>query len=694
VYVARVTVDWRRFRAGLPLVAALAAIVLLYAPADVLSGERQLYGSDYLQLHRYRIAFVQEAWQAGSFGIPAWYPREAMGTPFWADIQNFPWIPTRLLLLLLPCNALYATGVVIAACLSVLFAFLLARALGMSPLAAVASGFTFATSGFFASRVMAGHLPLLEAYPALPLLLWLSHAVATSPPNAVRRRLLALGGATACVCLAGHPQLPFYAVVTAIAWLTWEGGRRRRVGLSAVALGALATLFVWWPMLLLILRSARMLPLDPPINDVPFLIERLPALWDPWRDGFPPAVMREPQVPFTGFSSEAVFWETTSYVGLFPWLAAAGLVAVHLAGRRKPVSMAWFLGLASLVCVVLSLPAAQAAFSWIPGTLFRSPARLWYVPVLTLSLAAGAGLDAVARRAGPVAAIALLGLHAADLVAHARPFVRATIPPDPRPEIEALLTRELGDGRVALDYNLPIVPTRRFDDVGFFSAIQLATSYRALAALSRAPERANFQYLSGARELPAAALANAGVRFVGTLSTRSDLPLRLTEGGVNLYEVPSPVARALFFPAGAVRYWNEREMAERLRDAHFRLDQQMLLPLERIGREPVANEAESPTSLVWRRDARGDIEIDVVASTQGYVRLLESYDEGWTVRLDGEPVEAQRADGFLLATPVPAGAHRLRFEYRTPGAASGALMSLTVLVIARRLVRRYSLPVA
>lgn len=34
-------------------------------------------------------------------------------------------------------------------------------------------GLHMAGAGFFASRVMAGHLPLLEAYPALPQLLWL-----------------------------------------------------------------------------------------------------------------------------------------------------------------------------------------------------------------------------------------------------------------------------------------------------------------------------------------------------------------------------------------------------------------------------------------------------------------------------------------------------------------------------------------
>jgi hypothetical protein len=285
-----------------------------------------------------------------------------------------------------------------------------------------------------------------------------------------------------------------------------------------------------------------------------------------------------------------------------------------------------------------------------------------------------------------VAAIALLALHGVDLAAHARPFVRATIPPEPRPQIEALLAHELGEQRVALDYNLPIVATRRFDDVGFFSAIQLAAPYRALAAMRGAPERENFQYLSGARELPAAALANAGVRFVGTLSTRRDLPLRLTEGGVNLYEVPAPVPRALFFPAGAVRYWNQPEMAERLRDPGFRLDEQMLLPLAQAGHQRVDEEPVSPNPLAWRRPSPDLIEIELTAETAGWVRLLESYDEGWTLSLDGEPAATQRADGFLLAAPVPAGAHRLRFEYRTPGATAGVLISLTAVGVALLLV--------
>jgi hypothetical protein len=282
----------------------------------------------------------------------------------------------------------------------------------------------------------------------------------------------------------------------------------------------------------------------------------------------------------------------------------------------------------------------------------------------------------------------VLALHAADLAVHARPFVRSTIQREPRPQIEALLAREVGGQRVAFDYNLPIAATRRFDDVGFFSAIQLADSYRALAALSRAPDRANFQYLSGARELSSTALANAGVRFVGSLSARRDLPLRIAEGGVNLYQVPAPVPRALFFPAGAVRYWNEPETTERLREASFRLDQQMLLPLDRVAQEPVVDGAAPATPLAWRRPSPDVIEVDVAAPTPGYVRLLEAYDDGWTASVDGQPTESRRADGFLLAASVSAGSHRLRFSHHTPGAAAGAAMSLVAVLVAAFVTRR------
>src|ERR1043165_9992617 len=92
----------RRVLGGLPLAAALLGVAAILLPRGVLSGKRQLYGGDFIQLHQYRMELVREAWAAGARGVPGWYSREALGMPFAADVQNFPWLPTRLPLLLFP----------------------------------------------------------------------------------------------------------------------------------------------------------------------------------------------------------------------------------------------------------------------------------------------------------------------------------------------------------------------------------------------------------------------------------------------------------------------------------------------------------------------------------------------------------------------------------------------------------------
>src|SRR5580693_8955515 len=121
----------------------LAMLVLtaaVYVPPEVLSGRKILAGSDYLQLHKARMAFAEEGLFGPRHTLPAWYPRELMGAPFAANLQSFPWIPTRLLLLLLRPEMAYAPGVALAALLSALFTYLFCRRAGLSELAAAASG--------------------------------------------------------------------------------------------------------------------------------------------------------------------------------------------------------------------------------------------------------------------------------------------------------------------------------------------------------------------------------------------------------------------------------------------------------------------------------------------------------------------------------------------------------------------------
>jgi len=75
------------------------AVVAVYWPPPAEPSSVQV-ALDYWQLHARRMEFVRDALFAERPALPAWYPRELLGTPFWSNVQNFPFIPTRLLVLL------------------------------------------------------------------------------------------------------------------------------------------------------------------------------------------------------------------------------------------------------------------------------------------------------------------------------------------------------------------------------------------------------------------------------------------------------------------------------------------------------------------------------------------------------------------------------------------------------------------
>ena len=210
--------------------------------------------------------FAREALFGARHTLPGWYPHEVLGSPFFANLQSFPWIPTRLLVLLLDPSMAYAAAIAIAAGLSAFFTYLYGRRAGLTRAGAGGSRRDFRLRGILCFACDGRTLPLLEAYPALPLLLWLVDRT-LAPERAQRRKfdLGALAFATACVVVAGHPQLPAYAVASALLYTFWKrrGAIELRVA-GAIALGAGATLAVWWPMLLLIARSTRAPPLCRP----------------------------------------------------------------------------------------------------------------------------------------------------------------------------------------------------------------------------------------------------------------------------------------------------------------------------------------------------------------------------------------------------------------------------------------------
>lgn len=98
-----------------------------------------------------------------------------------------------------------------------------------------------------------------------------------------------------------------------------------------------------------------------------------------------------------------------------------------------------------------------------------------------------------------------------------------------------------------------------------------------------------------------------------------------------------------------------------------------------------------------------DLAVPMVAGTQSHVRIVEdrnhevtltvdgpspavailrdTWMQGWEATVDGVPCPTAIADGVFRAAAVPAGRHTLRWRYRPPGLALGAMISLSCVLV-------------
>jgi hypothetical protein len=664
-------------------VCLVVLVGVFYLRPEFLSGAGQLAGMDYYQLHIRRMQFAREALFGSRHSLPGWYPHEVMGMPFAANLQSFPWIPTRLVLLLLDPSVAYAAGVTMAAALSAIFTYLYCRRAEMTRTGAMAAGGTFACAGYFASRVLAGHLPLLEAYPALPLLLWLVDRV-FAPERERRRRfdLIALSFSSACVLLAGHPQLPAYALASAVLYALWMGpvGLRLRA-VAALILGGGLAMAAWWPMVLLIGRSTRVLPLASPRNDVVMPYGRLLALVLPRIHGFPPPVDLADTSPFTGYPNNAYFWDTASYFGLLPLVMIAALPAVCVLRRRLPERRWIFLSVLGTAAFLCALPLAEPLLHLLPGTLLRSPARLLYLSTFCAAVALGNGVDAFQQARWPARAgirtglvAAALSLHFVDLWSFSHLFIQVVPREAANPPFQQILDRQLDGGRVAREWNEPFWAGDRYDDLGGFDSIFLARFDRGLLALAGDPPYLNRQLID-ASELPVTALAATGVKFVVTAESRSDLELVSSNDDANLYRVANPSPRARFFPESEAEYVPEKRIPELFAAARGSNQNKLFFPTEARSYSS-GGRGSGEGRVDYSRPSSDEILLQTWAGRPGFVYVLEADDPGWSATVDRADASVVPANGFAMAVFVQAGRHNVRLRYHTPGRATGEVLSL------------------
>jgi len=678
--------NFRRFVAPMVM---LMAVIALYLPPGTAAGRFELLGTDYLMLHQHRIDFAQSSLANGT--LPAWYSRELCGSPFWSNVQNFPFIPTRLALLWLAPANLFPGSVIVSAVLSAMFTFCFARRLGMGSVGSAVAGWTFAASGFFASRIAAGHLPLLEAYPALPLLLWLVDRAAE--PLTSRRwldaRLITLGLATAAVSLAGHPQLWVYALCIAILYAVVRCRWRRSIWVIGALLAGLGCAsFALWPMAQLIGRSTRVLPLVQATNDLAMPYGRLLAAFAPWRDGFPLFSPYVESQPLKHYPHAGYFWDTVWYMGLLPWVATLSLLVLWIAGKVRGDRRTWFVVAISVAALALALPWVRDVLPETQGTFLRSPARLVYITVLGLSLAGGAAACRLARWAtqesghrlgGKIALAAVILLHGIDLGRHDRHFI---IPSDEPlhipPDVQRQIVERVGTGRVAIDLTIPVSINRKFDDVSFFDSIMLARSYRGIMAMKGAPAGYNNQAIP-AFAMDARILRTCGAGVLMTFGERARLPLWHQIDALKVYKIEGAAPRANWFPLSLVAAGSDADAERALREKSF--DPTRSLVVEDPSAPPATRPSEDrPINVNYERRSSDAISIDVNAPAEGWLEILEAFDPGWQATINGKPAAVVPANLMFMAVRVGAGPHVIELTYHTPGRDFGLLLSVVGLL--------------
>ena len=81
-------------------------------------------------------------------------------------------------------------------------------------------------------------------------------------------------------------------------------------------------------------------------------------------------------------------------------------------------------------------------------------------------------------------------------------------------------------------------------------------------------------------------------------------------------------------------------------------------------------------------DSGGHISADVDAAGAGYLVIADALQQpGWSVSIDGHAAKLVAADHAMGAVAVPAGVHRVTFEYHAPGQVAGAALSGVAVVL-------------
>jgi hypothetical protein len=216
-----------RFPDWLPLLLiALLTLAYLLPILPPFASEPRL-GTDIVSQFYPSKTFLKESLQAGH--LPLWNPYTFSGVPFFANPQRAALLyPDTLGFLAFPLPVWFAWAQALHLFLAGAGMYLLLLHYTRSRWAGFFAAIAYAFGGFFANRLLMGHLPQMEVSAYLPLVLLLVERMLEA--SRISRRAVVAALVLALAFFAGFPETVFMIALVVGLRIVGEGIRRMKAG--------------------------------------------------------------------------------------------------------------------------------------------------------------------------------------------------------------------------------------------------------------------------------------------------------------------------------------------------------------------------------------------------------------------------------------------------------------------------------
>ena len=341
-----------------------------------------------------RIFFVESVKKYAE--IPLWNPFSFGGEPFLGNSQSAMFYPLNILYFLSP-DLIFGYVYLLDFFLLGLFTYLFAREIKLEKFSSFISAITMMFSGIVTTKILSGHIVIMDALIWFPLLMLLYEKSIST--NKYLYFILS-GIPIALMLLAGNVQIAGYSLFVALLYLLFritDKGLRNDNLLKSLFRGVLIS-----GISLLIGFSLAAVQLIPSYEFSQLSVRAggLPYVWASdfsfhpyqWISIFLPHFFGYPLDANTYWGFNGNFWEICAYMGIFPLVL--GFLPILLKRTRLIIFFT--------VLGIFALLSSSGRFSFvfpfffyhIPGfALFRAPARFLYIYGFSISILAGFGCN-------------------------------------------------------------------------------------------------------------------------------------------------------------------------------------------------------------------------------------------------------------------------------------------------------------